>query len=131
VIRNPVHVAAGIVLRDGWVFLTKRAADVHQGGKWEFPGGKVQLNESSTQALGRELKEEVGLTIARPQLFMCIEHDYCAKKIILDFYLVTEFDGEPKGCEGQLFKWFEIDELVSLDFPEANSAVIEKLINQR
>lgn len=140
-----IYVVAAIVLRGGQVFLTKRADDAHQGGKWEFPGGKVEPGESAIGALSRELKEEIGITIAdmagretnietgeaeimQSQAFMTVEHDYPEKKVILDFFLISEFAGEPGGCEGQSFAWFGIDELAQLDFPDANQVVVEKLM---
>ncbi|MFT4924555.1 MAG: 8-oxo-dGTP diphosphatase [Phenylobacterium sp.] len=127
--KKAIHVAAGIVLRGDLVFVTKRAADVHQGGKWEFPGGKVQLNESASDALCRELSEEIGITITNPKLYHTIEHDYPDKTIKLDFFLVGEFDGEPQGCEGQLGQWLSKSALATLDFPAANQALIAQLIN--
>lgn len=123
-----IHVAAGIVLRGGQIFLTKRAADVHQGGKWEFPGGKVEAGESAEQALSRELNEEIGITVSGVQSYLTIEHQYVEKKVILDFYLVEHFSGEPGGCEGQQFNWFLLNELSGLDFPEANQVVVDKLL---
>ena len=57
--KKIVEVAVGVIKRDGLYFMTKRADHVHQGGKWEFPGGKVEKGEKPEQALSRELKEEV------------------------------------------------------------------------
>jgi 8-oxo-dGTP diphosphatase len=125
--KKRIHVAAGIVVRDGLVFLTKRAEHVHQGGKWEFPGGKVENNETVIEALSRELTEEIGITVTQSKPFVTIEHEYPEKKVTLDFALVNGFDGEPTGCEGQLFQWFTVQELTKLDFPDANKTVIDKL----
>ncbi|MCJ8272441.1 MAG: 8-oxo-dGTP diphosphatase MutT [Psychrosphaera sp.] len=126
--KKTVHVAVGIVLQGNKVFLTKRAEDVHQGGKWEFPGGKVEIGETVDQALYRELKEEIGIEVKCSSTFMHIEHDYPKVNVHLDFIRVDDFEGTASGCEGQLFEWFEIGELASVDFPEANKAVVEKLL---
>lgn len=126
--HKSVRVAAGIVLKDAQVFLTKRAEHAHQGGKWEFPGGKVEQGESLEQALSRELTEEIGITVLQSSEFMTITHDYPDKKVVLDFIKVTDFSGQPRGCEGQLFQWFNLTDLAQLDFPAANKAVIEKLL---
>ena len=123
-----IHVAAGVILRDGLVYLTKRALDAHQGGKWEFPGGKVELGESAQQGLIRELKEEVGIEVKQSQSFEQVVHDYPDKRVKLDFILVTEFAGEPSGCEGQLGRWFELAEISTLDFPKANQTIVDKLL---
>mgnify|MGYP001950448505 CR=1 FL=1 len=75
-----VHVAVGVILRCldddviPKVYLTRRAANVHQGGKWEFPGGKRESNETIEQALTRELSEEIGIAVTKQSQFMLIEH---------------------------------------------------------
>lgn len=126
--KKAVHVAAGIIVRNELIFLTKRADNAHQGGKWEFPGGKVEVGESVNDALSRELNEEVGITAIQSTPFINIEHDYLDKKVTLDFYLVSEFAGEPAGCEGQQSQWVAVNTLATLDFPAANQPVIEKLM---
>ncbi len=126
--KKTVHVAVGIVLQGSKVFLTKRAEDVHLGGKWEFPGGKVEQGETVEQALHRELIEEIGIEVKDSSKFLHIEHDYPKVNVHLDFIRVDDFEGTPTGCEGQLSKWFDIGELSTVDFPEANKAVVEKLL---
>ena len=123
-----VHVAVGVIIQDGHVFLTKRHHDVHQGGKWEFPGGKVELDESVAEALHRELQEEVSIDILSAQALMVIEHDYGDKKVKLDVFVVDNFLNEPEAQEGQEQAWVEMNKLESLDFPKANVAIIEKLM---
>ena len=127
-----VHVAVGIIKRENQIFLTKRADNVHQGGKWEFPGGKVEENESLAQALARELKEEVGIEVntqsVNDNIFDKVIHDYPEKRVCLDFVLVSDFTGEPQGCEGQIGRWFDLSELTGVDFPDANKAIVEKLL---
>jgi 8-oxo-dGTP diphosphatase len=61
---------------------------------------------------------------------LTISHDYPEKKVVLDFALVTGFEGEPDGCEGQVHGWFDKNELATLEFPEANQAVIDKLLER-
>lgn len=122
-----VHVAVGVILANGQVFLTKRALDVHQGGKWEFPGGKVEKNETIGEALHRELQEEVAIDTLSCTPLITIEHDYGDKKVKLDVFVVDNFQGEPSAQEGQEEAWFEVSELNELDFPEANKAIVEAL----
>lgn len=124
-----VHVAVGVIVSNGEFFLTKRLEHVHQGGKWEFPGGKVEVGESVAQALHRELQEEIAIDVLSCTPLLEISHDYGDKEVKLDVYLVDNFQGEPTAQEGQQQNWFSLSELSSVDFPEANIAIVEKLKN--
>jgi len=107
--------------------ITRRQEGQHLAGKWEFPGGKVEEGESLTQAMQRELKEEVGLTAIDYRLFDTMTFDYDQLTLQLNFYLVSEFSGEAKGLEGQMMQWVTLEELQGYEFPKANKTVIEKL----
>ena len=122
-----VHVAVGVIKQENKFFLTKRLADTHQGGKWEFPGGKVEDNETVHQALHRELKEEVSIETLTCTELMQISHDYGDKKVLLEVFVVDNFTGEAKALEGQQSGWFTLAEFTTLNFPAANQAIIEKL----
>jgi len=119
-----VHVAVGVIVSDGHFFLTKRHEHVHQGGKWEFPGGKVESNETVAEALMRELKEEVAIDILSCQPLLEIAHDYGDKKVLLEVFLVDNYQGEPSAQEGQQEDWFSLVELQALDLPQANKAIV-------
>ncbi|MFT5812315.1 MAG: 8-oxo-dGTP diphosphatase [Psychroserpens sp.] len=125
--KKIVHVAVGVIKHKDKFFLTKRLADSHQGGKWEFPGGKVEKNETVYQALQRELKEEVAINTLTCTSLMQISHDYGDKKVLLDVFVVDNFTGEAKALEGQQSGWFTLTEFEVLNFPAANQAIIEKL----
>lgn len=122
-----VHVAVGVIVSDGHIFLTRRHVEAHQGGKWEFPGGKVESGETVAEALHRELKEEVAIDILACMPLIDIHHDYGDKKVRLEVFLVDNFQGEPSAQEGQEQQWIKVDALKTLDFPEANVAIVEKL----
>lgn len=122
-----VHVAVGVIKQENKFFLTKRLADVHQGGKWEFPGGKVEVDETVHQALYRELKEEVAIDILTCTSLMQINHDYGDKKVLLDVFVVDNFTGQAKALEGQQEGWFTLEEFSTLNFPAANQTIIDKL----
>jgi 8-oxo-dGTP diphosphatase len=126
--QKVVHVAVGVIIRERHYFLTKRLDNAHQGGKWEFPGGKVEKDETVAQALHRELQEEIAIDILSCYPLIAISHDYGDKKVLLDVYVVDNFQQEPIAQEGQKSGWFTLDELVNLDFPKANEAIIEKLV---
>ncbi len=122
-----IHVAVGVIYDEQRFFITKRKLDSHQGGKWEFPGGKVEADETVAQALARELKEEVNIDVLACQPLMKIEHDYQDKKVLLDVFIVDNFLGEPQAMEGQQQQWCSLAALTHLSFPAANLAIIAKL----
>lgn len=122
-----VLVAVAVILAKDQILVSKRHDASHQGGKWEFPGGKVEPDETVDVALVREIREELGLTVIKQQPFMVIEHDYQDKQVRLDVRLVSEFSGEAEGKEGQLVKWITAADLRDLDFPDANDAIVKGL----
>jgi 8-oxo-dGTP diphosphatase len=123
-----VDVAVGVIKRQDMIYISKRADSLHQGGLWEFPGGKKEADETIAQTLSRELLEEVNIQILNQIPLMVIEHDYGDKKVRLDVRLVEQFSGEPSQQENQLGRWVKIDDLAQYDFPQANVAIIEKLL---
>jgi 8-oxo-dGTP diphosphatase len=124
-----VHVAVGIIIdADNRILLAKRHGHLHQGGKWEFPGGKLEAGETTSQALIRELKEEVNLQVFSSRAFMTISHDYPDKEVFLDVHLVEDFCGEAQGLEGQEIAWVKQTELSTYDFPAANSPILEQFL---
>jgi len=129
---KPVHVAVGVITSTNdynqtQYFLTKRLNNAHQGGKWEFPGGKVEKDETIAQTLARELKEEVNIEVLSCQPLIIINHDYGDKKVRLEVFVVDNFIGEPNAQEGQEQSWFTLEEFNDLDFPKANEGIIAKL----
>ena len=125
-----IRVAAAIIEQDGQFLLSKRLDHLHQGGKWEFPGGKIERDETIEQALVRELQEEIDITATSQKRFHELTFDYPEKRVTLYFQWVSAFTGEPKGNEGQLVQWFSKAELLELPFPDANVPVL-KLIKQQ
>lgn len=121
-------VAAAIFSQCGEeLFIARRANNVHQGGLWEFPGGKKEQGESSETALYRELKEEIGITVKHCSPLIKLSHDYGDKLVELDVYRVNQFSGKPHGAEGQETRWIKLEDISSYRFPEANKAIIEAL----
>lgn len=123
-----IEVACGILLEEDKVYLTRRKENVHLANKWEFPGGKKEQNESITETLIRELKEEINITVTNFELFEQIDFIYAECRVKLFFYLIKNYQDELKPKESQIAKWVLVDDLSKLDFPKANEKIIQKLI---
>lgn len=124
--RKVIHVAAGVITdAAGRVLIARRHDHLHQGGLWEFPGGKLEENEKVEQALKRELHEEVGINVEELHPLIRIHHSYPDKNVLLDVWKVTRFTGDAHGKEDQPVKWVLPGELVHYDFPKANKPVIK------
>ncbi|MCQ4314205.1 Nudix family hydrolase [Pseudomonas stutzeri] len=122
---NRIHVAAAVIRSaDGLVLIAKRALDKHQGGLWEFPGGKVEAGETIETALARELHEELGITVTKARPLIQVRHDYPDKQVLLDVWDVLAFSGEPHGAEGQPLAWVEPADLPGYNFPAANRPIV-------
>ncbi len=120
-----LHVAAGVIRsRDGHVLIAKRPLDKHQGGLWEFPGGKVEAGETAEAALARELAEELGIAVTASRPLIRVSHDYPDKQVLLDVWEVLAFSGEPHGAEGQPLAWVDPEDLPGFSFPAANRPIV-------
>ena len=91
---------------------------------WEFPGGKIESGESAEQALARELKEELAITVIAATPLITVKHQYPDLAVQLNVFLVEHFSGDAKSCEGQPFKWVNPAELANHAFPAANQPII-------
>ncbi|MDN7124345.1 8-oxo-dGTP diphosphatase MutT [Pseudidiomarina sp. 1APP75-32.1] len=127
---DPIHVAVGVIENtDGDVFISKRHKDLHQGDKWEFPGGKVEVGETVYDALVRELREECNISVQTASPLTVINHDYQDKRVVLDVWRITSFTGEVRQTDGQDWLWVPVYALGAYQFPEANVAIIDLLEN--
>ena len=134
-----IQVVAAVIFRfdktlaqseNNHILIARRADHLHQGGLWEFPGGKVEKGETHHQSLVRELQEEINITITSASPMMQISHDYIDKSVTLDIWKVIEFEGNPEGAEGQEIRWVSMDELRNYDFPVANQPILQKLLGE-
>lgn len=122
---KPLQVAVGVVKNAaGQILISLRDRSLHQGGLWEFPGGKIEPSETAGQALSRELKEELDITVEVASPLITVEHQYPDLAVQLHVFLVEQFSGHARGCEGQLFKWVSVDELDQHEFPAANRPIV-------
>ncbi|WP_017906026.1 Nudix family hydrolase [Pseudomonas asplenii] len=120
-----VQVAAAVIRgSDGRILIARRADSQHQGGLWEFPGGKVEEGEAVRVALARELQEELGIVVSEARPLIKVQHDYPDKQVLLDVWEVSAFTGEPHGAEGQPLAWVTARELSNYEFPAANQPIV-------
>jgi 8-oxo-dGTP diphosphatase len=127
--REITVVAAVIRDADGRVLLTRRAIDGHMGGLWEFPGGKIDEGEGPSDALIRELEEELGINVAVEIPLTFAVHEEPGLRILLLFYRARIMSGEPHGQEGQPVEWVSVADLPSYPTPPADAELVQQLMS--
>ncbi len=121
-----IAVAIGVIENSqGEILLAKRHQHLHQGGKWEFPGGKIEQGETTLVALRRELQEEVAIDVVEATPVMILDYDYGDRFVSLDIWHVTSFTGQAKGLEQQEIKWVAKSQLAQYQFPDANQPIVD------
>ena len=98
--------------------------------KWEFPGGKIENNENHTEALIREIQEELSMQIEPLEQLITVEHDYPDFQLVMHAYLSKIIHGGPKLNEHLDIKWLSEDELLVLDWAAADIPIIHKIIGK-
>ena len=93
--RSPLAVVAGVVARDGRIMLCRRRPEVHNGLKWEFPGGKLEPGEAPEDALRRELREELAIDVRVGRVLDAVLHRYPDRDVLVLFYPCEIVAGEP------------------------------------
>ena len=122
-----VEVALAVALRGRRVLVTRRLADSHVGGLWEFPGGKIEPGEEPAEAALRELREETGLGGAAAEPLTVFHHAYPDRNVRLHVHLVRDPEGEPSTDGNRPWTWVALEDLWSLPMPEANRAILRAL----
>lgn len=121
-----IVVVAAVIEEDDRFLVTRRQAGVHLAGLWEFPGGKIDENESHVDALRREMLEELATDVDVHDLVFSTTHAYEDRTIALYFYRCRLL-GEPTPVIGQEMRWVPRPELATLGFPPADEKLIERL----
>lgn len=125
---NHFNVAAGILCdASGRVLIAERLGDGPFHGLWEFPGGKIASDESAVEALSRELAEELGIEVTACASFMNLRHVYDDRVVTIEFFIVSQWNSEPVGREGQALRWVPRDRLDASELLPADVPVIEAL----
>ena len=123
-----VVVAAAIIFQDGKFLLTRRKLNAHQGGLWEFPGGKREKGETLERCVQRELKEEVGVEVTHVTPLSVVRHQYPDKDVELHFFTCSICQGLPVALECLEIAWVPLENLTSYAFPEADRPVLEEIL---
>ncbi|ATO20064.1 dGTP triphosphohydrolase [Acinetobacter sp. LoGeW2-3] len=122
-----IHVAIALLFHQNQVLVGWREAKLHQGNKHEFPGGKVEDNETPVQACRREIQEEVGIDIELWHAFDFIRHEY--EDVIVHLHLFHASVAEAQLAQiQQPWNWYSREQLQQLNFPKANDVILEKLL---
>ena|SRR6185437_16584743 len=96
-------------------------------GRWEFPGGKIATDESEAEALARELREELGITVGSGRALMRLSHAYEDRLVELSLWVVLSYAGTPAALDGQRLKWVSPRSLAAEDILEADRPFVEAL----
>lgn len=126
--RPIIKVVAAVIERDGKILVGQRRKSDSHGLKWEFPGGKVERGEAPTAALARELEEELGIQARVGREIVRYAHAYPKRAtILLIFFSVTQFSGEPQSLAFERIVWESPDQLPTYDFLDGDIDFVRKL----
>lgn len=126
--KKIVKVVAAVIKKDNKIYATQRGYGEFKGG-WEFPGGKIEENETSQEALIREIKEELETVIKVNDLIDTIEYDYPNFHLSMDCFWCEIVSGNLVLVEAEDAKWLSEEELYSVEWLPADLGLIEKIKN--
>ncbi len=119
-----IEVVAAVIRDDGKIFTSQRAYGEFKG-QWEFPGGKIEEGETKEQALIREIKEELNVSIKVDDFLCTVTHTYPSFKLTMHVYLCEISSGNIQLLEHADGKWLDMRDLDSLDWLEADIEVLK------
>jgi 8-oxo-dGTP diphosphatase len=122
-----IPVVVGILKFENKFLVGQRSLGKPYSGYWEFPGGKIEENESANDALIRELREELGIEVLVAKPLFKHTHVYPDKTVLLDLWLVEKFAGMPHHKEHQTLRWVTFNELLNLRLLEGNLSIMDKI----
>ncbi|WP_371258449.1 (deoxy)nucleoside triphosphate pyrophosphohydrolase [Flavobacterium sp. Root420] len=123
-----INVTCAIILKDDKVLVAQRNEKMKLPLKWEFPGGKLEINENEVDCIKREIKEEINIEITVLKKLSHSVHDYGTFKINLIPFLAHYLSGEIKLAEHKNYKLLEKSELLNLDWAEADVPIVEEFL---
>ena len=125
-----IPVSSGLIIQNNKVLIGLRSKNDNGGGLWEFPGGKIEINESSEEAVKRELNEELDIVSQNPKKIMQYLHRF--KNMIYDisFFEITSFEGSVKRIVHDELEWVDLDSINKYNFISGDLLIIERLIKK-
>jgi len=127
--KSTIEVTAAIIQKDGRFLCAQRKSSSEQGGKWEFPGGKIEIGESPEMCLERELLEEFGIKTCCGDFLCENKHDYGDKIVALKAYFVEHIQGAFQLLAHQNMKWLPLSDIHKLDWADADIPIVKQLIS--
>lgn len=122
-----IQVSAAVIQRNGKVYIQQRPPGGLMAGLWEFPGGKVEKNESPEDCLLREIREELGVRVSIREKLMVVKHSYTQFRVTLHVFVCRLPSGRIQTTSCDQWKWVNASELDSYPFPAANVKIIKDL----
>lgn len=126
---SALDVAVAVIERQGQILIAQRKPADSFGGRWEFPGGKLNPGESLEACLLREIQEELGLVIEVGGLLKVVDYRYPHRLIRLHCFSCRLVEGEPQTIECAAWRWVAPSELTQFQFPPASNSIIELLVS--
>ena len=125
-----IPVSSGLIIQNNKVLIGLRSESDNGGGLWEFPGGKIEIDESSENAVIRELSEELDIIVRKQKKIMQYLHRF--KNLIYDisFFEVISFKGSIKNKVHDELKWTDLASINNYNFISGDLLIIERLINK-
>jgi len=125
-----INVVAGILRDQDKVLIAQRGHGKHQEYKWEFPGGKVEENETEQEALKREFQEELDIDIKVDNYLCEVIHSYSEMDVKIRAYFISTDNKDIKNLEHESIQWVPINELKQYDLVAADVFIVDKLLEQ-
>lgn len=122
-----IPVVAGFIKKGGQILVGQRPENNSLAGQWEFPGGKIEIGENPEEALARELSEELGIEAEVGELKLACTHSYGDVNILILFYEILYWKGEPKPKHHLMIEWIHPEELSERSIPEANRRILPRI----
>ena len=126
-VAKKIEVSAAVIHRNGKTYIQQRPKKGLMGGLWEFPGGKIEKNESPEECLLREIKEELGVKIKIKEKIMTIKHSYTSFRVTLHVFICTLQPGKIRATSCEQWKWVSPLEINKFPFPAANVRILNYL----
>ena len=125
------EVVAALIWEDDEFMICQRPAHKARGLLWEFVGGKVEKGETKEEALVRECREELDVTVAVDDVFMDVIHEYPDLTVHLTLFNSRIADGVPKMLEHNDIRWITPQEIPNLEFCPADEEILKKIIKEK